>query len=158
MPAVRAHQRLVEELPTSIPSICNREEWISEPGGLTQFGAFVHVLQSGTSSSIRHWHQAEDEFVYVLLGEVTVIEGDDEYVLHAGDAATFPSGVPIGHCLCNKSSAAAHCLIVGTRSRVDQVTYPDHDRVMRRDRAMPDDIWTDLTGMEADSPYKNWKP
>ena len=50
MPAIRSHQRIVEEIPTSFPSIANREEWISEPGGLTQFGAFVHVLQPGTSS------------------------------------------------------------------------------------------------------------
>ncbi|NOT87105.1 MAG: cupin domain-containing protein [Lysobacter sp.] len=127
--------------------------WISEAGGLTQFGAFVEVLQPGTRSSIKHWHVAEDELVYVLEGQLTLIEGDTETLLNAGDAATFRAGVAVGHCLWNRSASPTRCLVIGTRAPVDRITYPDHDRVCHRDRSLPDDIWTDTEGEPASSPY-----
>lgn len=127
--------------------------WISEAGGLTQFGAFVEVLQPGTRSSIKHWHSAEDEMVYVLEGQVTLVEGDAETILQPGDAATFRAGVAVGHFLCNRSAAPTRCLVVGTRAPVDRITYPDHDRVCHRDRSLPDDIWTNAAGEPATSPY-----
>jgi uncharacterized cupin superfamily protein len=127
--------------------------WISEAGGLTQFGAFVEVLQPGTCSSIEHWHSAEDELVYVLEGQVTLVEGDTETLLNSGDAATFRAGVPVGHCLWNRSTSPTRCLVVGTRAPVDRITYPGHDRVCHRDRSLPDDIWTDTAGEPASSPY-----
>src|SRR5947207_3266335 len=105
MPIIRAAQRQVEHIETSDPRTTNREEWISEPAGLTQFGAFIHSLAPGTRSSIKHWHQSEDELVYVLEGEVTVIEGEAEYLLAPGDAAAFPKGSPLGHYLWNKSAS-----------------------------------------------------
>jgi len=158
MPIIRASQRQHETVETSIPHSLNREEWISEPGGLTQFGAFIHVLEPGTRSSIKHWHQSEDELVYVLAGEVTVIEGGTEHLLGPGDAATFPHGSPVGHYLWNKSTSPARCLVVGTRAQTDRITYPDHDRVLLRDRSLPDDIWTDSSGHPAGSPYQQWLP
>lgn len=127
--------------------------WISEAGGLTQFGAFVEVLQPGTRSSIKHWHSAEDELVYVLEGHPTLIEGDTETLLNPGDAATFRAGAPTGHCLWNRSASPTRCLVVGTRAPVDRITYPDHDRVCHRDRSLPDDIWTNTAGEAASSPY-----
>lgn len=127
--------------------------WISEAGGLTQFGAFVEVLQPGTRSSIKHWHSAEDEMVYVLEGQVTLVEGEAETILQPGDAATFRAGVALGHCLWNRSAAPTRCLVVGTRAGVDTITYPDHDRVCQRDRALPDDVWTTAAGDPAASPY-----
>ena len=60
---------------------------LSDVGGLTQFGARVHTLQPGTRSSDRHWHEGQDEFLYVLSGEATVVENDGAHVLHQGDAA-----------------------------------------------------------------------
>jgi len=158
MPIIRASQRLVETTETSDPRMANREEWISEPAGLTQFGAFIHVLAPGTKSSIKHWHESEDEMVYVLEGEVSVIEGEAEHVLHPGDAAAFPKGQGPGHYLWNKGAAPVKCLVVGTRADVDRITYPDHDRVLLRDRSLPDDIWTDSAGQPAGSPYKDWMP
>jgi len=131
----------------------NQTLWISEAGELTQFGAFIEVLQPGSRSSIKHWHSAEDEMVYVLAGEITVIEGTSETVVLAGGAATFRAGVAVGHYLENRSSAPTRCLVVGTRAPVDHITYPDHDRVCLRDRALPDDIWTDFAGRPAPSPY-----
>lgn len=131
----------------------NRTLWISETGELSQFGSFVEVLQPGCRSSIKHWHSAEDEMVYVLAGEITVIEGTAETLMRAGDVATFRAGVPVGHYLENRSSAATHCLVAGTRAPVDKITYPEHDRVCLRDRSLPDDVWTDLAGQPASSPY-----
>ncbi len=68
--------------------------------------------------------------VYVLEGEITLIEGDTETVLRPGDAATFQAGVPIGHFLENRSAKATRCLVVGTRAAVDTITYPDLDQIV----------------------------
>lgn len=154
MPALRPSQFLLEELPSADPAAPDRTSWISEPGGLTQFGAFVEVLQPGSRSSIKHWHSHEDELVYVLEGQVTLIEGAVETVLHPGDAATFRAGVAVGHCLENRSTAPTRCLVVGTRAGKDTVTYPDHDRVLHRDRSAPDDVWTNAAGEPATNPYR----
>ncbi len=154
MPAITPDCFLVEESPSHTAHEPNRMLWISEAGGLTQFGAFIEVLQPGSRSSIKHWHSAEDEMVYVLTGEITLIEGDTETVLRPGGAATFQSGVPIGHFLENRSTKATQCLIVGTRSAVDTITYPDLDRVCHRDRSLPEDIWTNGAGEPAPNPYQ----
>lgn len=136
-------------------SVCGPRltHWISEPGGLTQFGAFIQVLPPGSFSSIKHWHSAEDELVYVLDGEVTLIEGDASTILRAGDAATFPAGAAVGHHLANKGDHPARYFVVGTRASIDVITCPDHDRVCHRDRSLPDDIWTDSEGRPARNPH-----
>lgn len=131
-----------------------RTLWISEPGGLTQFGAFIEILPPGARSSIKHWHSAEDEMVYVLEGQITLIEGNSETLLKPGDAATFRAGERVGHCLENRGPVSTRCLVVGTRAPVDTITYPDHDRVCLRDRSLPDDIWMDENGNPAASPYR----
>ncbi|MBZ2208380.1 cupin domain-containing protein [Massilia soli] len=127
--------------------------WISEAGGLTQFGSYLEILQPGSCSSIKHWHSAEDEMVYVLAGQVTLVEGDTETLLHPGDAATFRAGVAVGHCLWNRSALPTTCLVVGTRAQVDRITYPEHDRVCLRDRSLEHDAWVDTAGRPATSPY-----
>jgi len=128
-------------------------QWISEPGGLTQFGALIATLQPGSWSTLKHWHSAEDELVYVLEGEVTLVEGATETLLRPGDAATFRAGVPVGHFLANRSDRPTRCLVVGTRATVDTITYPDHDRICHRDRREPEDRFTTLAGAPADSPH-----
>lgn len=155
MPAVAPDRFVAEDSPAAGSSQPNRTLWISEagPASLTQFGAFIELLQPGSRSSIKHWHSAEDEMVYVLEGELTLVEGAHESVLRAGDAATFRAGAAVGHCLENRSASATRCLVVGTRAAVATITYPDHDRVCLRDRSLPDDLWTDWTGAAADSPY-----
>lgn len=152
--AVITPDRMIEE--TGYPDDpCgpSRALWISEAGGLTQFGAFIHVLAPGSRTSLRHWHSAEDEMVYVLEGKITLVEGDTETLLRPGDAATFRAGEPVGHFLENRGPMETRCLVMGTRAPVDAITYPDHDRVCHRDRALPDDIWTDAKGNPARSPY-----
>ena len=153
MPVFTPDQLVSEVNPVQGSTEPNRTLWISEAGELTQFGAFIEVLQPGCRSSIKHWHSAEDEMVYVLAGEITVIEGTSETLMHAGCAATFRAGVQLGHYLENRSSSETRCLVVGTRAPVDQITYPDHDRVCLRDRSLPDDLWTDFAGQPASSPY-----
>lgn len=153
MTAITPDRFIAEENPSPTAQEPDRILWISEAGGLTQFGAFIEVLQPGSRSSIKHWHRAEDEMVYVLEGEITLIEGDMETILRPGDAATFPAGVPVGHCLENRSAKATRCLVVGTRAEVDTITYPDYDRVCHRDRSLADDIWTNGAGEPAPNPY-----
>jgi uncharacterized cupin superfamily protein len=153
MPVFTPDQLVAEVSPVQGSSEPNQTLWISEAGELTQFGAFIEVLQPGSRSSIKHWHSAEDEMVYVLAGEITVIEGTTETVMRAGDSATFRAGVEVGHYLENRSAAPTRCLVAGTRAPVDRITYPDHDRVCLRDRSLPDDIWTDQAGQPASSPY-----
>ncbi len=105
---------------------------ISEPGQLTQFGAFIEHLPPGSRSGFRHWHQTEDEMVYVLTGEVVLVE-DGETLLHPGQAACWPAGSPVAHYLANRSDRAASYLVVGSRYVVDRIHYPDHDLVTEKD-------------------------
>src|SRR5437879_3143020 len=74
----------------------------SDAGGLTQFGAYVETLQPGSRSSDRHWHEKEDEFLFMISGEATVIEEDGAKVLHPGDAACWPAGVSNAHQVANR--------------------------------------------------------
>jgi len=152
MPIVRQDDQQVEKIDYFSKERPNLECWLTEPGRLTQFGAFIHVLQPGTGSSIKHWHSNEDELVYVLEGEVTVLEGDSEHLLQVGDAATFKAGVSAGHSLWNRSPRPIKVLVVGTRAPTDCVTYPDHGRMLHRDRSQPEDKWTDLQGNAASNP------
>jgi uncharacterized cupin superfamily protein len=96
-------------------------------GGLTDFGVNLMRLPAGGWSSQRHWHSHEDEFVYVLEGELTLVEDGGETVLRAGDCAAFPKGSGDGHHLINRSGTTAVYLEVGSRSPVDLTTCSDVD-------------------------------
>jgi uncharacterized cupin superfamily protein len=113
---------------------------LGDPGGLTQFGVHIERLPPGSTSSLRHWHETEDEFILMLAGEVILHENGTQTHLAAGDAAAWPAGVPNGHCLENRSGADATYLTAGTRNRADTIHYPDHDRVCHRDG--PTRRWT----------------
>lgn len=95
--------------------------------GLKNFGVNQVHLTPGAASSIRHWHTHQDEFVYVLAGELTLITDAGEQVLQAGMAAGFPAGKADGHQLVNRSQADAVYLEVGDRVSGDEVVYPDDD-------------------------------
>jgi uncharacterized cupin superfamily protein len=146
--------RMIHENSSTGPCGPHQTLWISEAGGLTQFGALIQILPPASRSSIKHWHSAEDEMIFVLEGHITLIEGETETLLNPGDAATFRAGDPIGHCLENRSESATRYLVVGTRAAVDTITYPNHDRVCHRDRSLPHDVWTDGGGNPASSPYR----
>jgi uncharacterized cupin superfamily protein len=107
---------------------------LGDQAGLTQFGVRLEELPPGSRSSHRHWHETEDEFVFLVSGELVLIE-EEETTLHAGDAVAWAAGTPVAHCLENRSSRVAVCLMVGTRARKGVVHYPDHDVVMHHDEA-----------------------
>lgn len=104
---------------------------LGDAAGLTHFGVNLVTLFPGDTSSLRHWHSAEDEFVWVLEGEVVLVQEAGETVLRAGEAAGFRAGDPDGHCLKNRSAAPARYLVVGTRAPDDVCTYSDVDLVWR---------------------------
>ena len=101
----------------------------SDAGGLTQFGAHVETLHPGSRSSERHWHVEEDEFLYVLSGEATVIEEDGAHPLGPGDAACWPAGVANAHQVVNRSNEPCTYLIFGTRMAHEVIHYPDVEKV-----------------------------
>jgi uncharacterized cupin superfamily protein len=108
---------------------------LGDAAGLTQFGVNLLQLPPGAWSAQRHWHSAEDEFVYIVSGEVVMVTDDGEQVLRAGDCAGFPAGAANGHHLINRSDAVAVCLEVGTRNpEQDAVDYPDIDMVVEAGR------------------------
>lgn len=117
---------------------------IGDAGGLTQFGCHLERLPPGSRSSHRHWHETEDELVYVLGGEVVLVE-DTETLLRAGDAAAWPAGRAVGHCLENRGAADALYLVVGTRRMADIIHYPDAGVTLSvTDRTHR--VYTDATG------------
>ncbi len=106
---------------------------LARGAGLTQFGVNLCTLKPGAQSSIRHWHESEDELVYVLDGEVILHEDGGETVLKPGDAAAWKAGVTNGHCIINRSSRDAVILEIGTRAAADKAEYPDIDMKVVRD-------------------------
>ncbi len=105
---------------------------LSDPGGLSQFGAFIETLPPGSRSGHRHWHEGEDEMIYMLSGEVVLVE-ETETTLRAGDVAAWPAGLAIGHRLDNRSTAPASYLVIGTRHQTDIIHYSDHDLITHKD-------------------------
>ena len=95
--------------------------------GLTRFGVNLVTLPSGGQSALRHWHTLEDEFVYVLEGEVTLVTDAGEQTLRAGDCAGYPAGKRDAHHFINRSGAPARYLEVGNRDEADKAFYPDDD-------------------------------
>jgi uncharacterized cupin superfamily protein len=106
---------------------------LGNAAGLDQFGVNLTTLKPGAASALRHWHQKEDELVYILEGEVVLIEDSGETLLKPGDAAAFKANVPNGHHLVNKSAGDAVYLEIGTRSKHERADYPDVDLVVIRD-------------------------
>lgn len=109
-----------------------RRRWrLGDAVSLDQFGVNLLRLPAGAWSSQRHWHSAEDEFVWVVEGEVVLIEDDGETRLVAGDCAGFKAGVPNGHKIENRSEREAVLLEVGSRRPTeDACDYPDIDMIL----------------------------
>ena len=105
--------------------------------GLDQFGVNLSRLKPGAASSQRHWHQNEDELVYMLEGELVLVEDNGETVLRPGDAAGWKAGVANGHCLINRTQRDAVYLEIGSRAPREVANYPDVDmRAERDDKGM----------------------
>ena len=122
--------------PSPFDQPCRQREnhRIGQAAGLTQFGVNLTRLLPGAWSSQRHWHQHEDEFVWVLAGEVVLITDQGEQVLRAGECAGFPAGVADGHHFVNRSAAPVELLTMGSRVDADYGEYSDIDMVFRAGR------------------------
>lgn len=103
---------------------------LGDAGGITDFGVNLLQLKPGVWSSQRHWHSGEDEFVFVVSGEVVLVTDKGEEILRAGDCAAFPKGATDGHHLINRTAGIVTVLEVGSRSAADVCTYSDIDMVI----------------------------
>jgi uncharacterized cupin superfamily protein len=110
------------------PVVAGRERIaLGNAVGLTQFGVNLTRLKPGAASALRHWHENEDEFVYVLEGELVLVEDEGEVVLKPGDCAGFKANVANGHHLINRTDRDALVLEMGTRAPREVAHYPDVD-------------------------------
>jgi uncharacterized cupin superfamily protein len=108
---------------------------LGNAAGLDQFGVNLTTLKPGSATALRHWHEKEDELVYILEGEVVLIEDAGETLLKRGDAAGFKANVRNGHHLVNKSKSDAVLLEIGTRSKNERAEYADIDMQVIRDES-----------------------
>jgi uncharacterized cupin superfamily protein len=108
---------------------------LGNAAGLTQFGVNLTTLKRGAASALRHWHEKEDEFVYILEGEAVLIEEHGETMMKPGDAAGFKAGVANGHQLVNRSARDVVYLEIGSRMKDEIAHYPDDDLALTRDAA-----------------------
>jgi uncharacterized cupin superfamily protein len=102
------------------------EQRLARVLGVTQFGVNHLTLQPGAYSALRHWHEREDEFVFVIEGDLILIDENGEHPLTAGMYAAFPAGEANAHHICNRSASPARFLAIGTRHRgAENIHYPD---------------------------------
>lgn len=104
-----------------------RKRKLGDALGLKNFGVNLTTLPPGAESALRHWHTHEDEFIYIVSGELTLVTNDGRQRLTPGMCAGFPAGKADGHCLVNRTDRDAVYLEVGDRKPDDAVTYPDDD-------------------------------
>ena len=110
------------------PLVAGREKRaLGNALGLVNFGVNLVKLEPGAQSALRHWHSQQDEFVWMLEGELTLVNDAGAEILKPGMCAGFPKGKADGHHLVNKSGKDAWYLEVGDRSAGDAVVYPDDD-------------------------------
>lgn len=119
--------------PFDQPCAGRLRQGVGRHSGLTEFGVNLLVLQPGVWSSQRHWHSHEDEFVWVLEGEVVLVTDAGEEILRPGDCAAFKAGDPDGHHLVNRSDRPVRLLEVGNADPADVCTYSDIDMVTAGD-------------------------
>ena len=100
---------------------------------LTKFGVNLVTLGPGGQSALRHWHTLEDEFVYMLSGEVVLVTNDGEQVLGEGMCAGYSAGKKDAHHFVNRSAAPATYLEIGNRVEGDNAFYPDDDLMWGED-------------------------
>ena len=116
------------------PIVGRERKRLGNAVGLTQFGVNLTTLKPGTWSSQRHWHASEDEFIYILEGEVVLCENHGEVVLKPGDAAGWKANAGNGHCLINRSDRDVVYIEVGSRIVNETVVYSDIDMRLERDK------------------------
>ena len=117
------------------PVIAGREKQkLGDAVELSQFGVNLARIKARSKSALRHWHESEDEFIYMLEGELVLHEDSGETVLKPGDAAGWRANGGNGHCLINRGNSDAVYLEVGTRLVNETVIYSDIDMRLERDK------------------------
>jgi uncharacterized cupin superfamily protein len=104
---------------------------LGDAAGLKNFGVNLVTLDPGSESSMRHWHEKQDEFIFVLEGQVTLVTNAGRQTLGPGMAAGFAAGKPDGHHLLNETNRPAVYLEIGDRTPDDSASYPDVDLAVR---------------------------
>jgi uncharacterized cupin superfamily protein len=129
--AVEAHRG--SNYPPEFAGPCEQREKrrLGDVFGLTNFGVNLVRLRPGAASAHRHWHSAQDEFVYILEGEATLVTDAGERPMEPGTVMGFPANAADGHQLVNKSNGEVLYLEIGDRSAGDEVDYPDIDLLTR---------------------------
>ncbi|MGD8832447.1 MAG: cupin domain-containing protein [Pseudomonadales bacterium] len=99
--------------------------------GLRTVGVHLIRLEPGRDSTQFHYHDSDEEFVYVLAGRGTAFIGDARFTVTAGDFMGFPSPSP-GHGLTNDADATEDLvyLVGGESNPADVVHYPWIRRTM----------------------------
>ncbi|MEO8810847.1 MAG: cupin domain-containing protein [Rhodanobacter sp.] len=125
----RVNERTGSGYPTPFAAAAGArsKQALGDAGDLKDFGVNLTRLPPGAWSSQRHWHTHEDEFIYVLSGELALVTEAGEQALSAGDCAAFPKDCADGHHLINRGAQMAVYLEVGSRSDHDRCHYPDID-------------------------------
>jgi uncharacterized cupin superfamily protein len=121
---------------------------LGEAGGLTQFGVNLVMLEPGAMSSLRHWHHNEDEFVWIVEGECTLVQDEGETVMHPGDCAAFPAGSPNGHHFLNRTDRIAKFMVVGTKAAQEVAVYSDVDLMVTMEKGRAEFTYKDGTPFE----------
>ena len=120
---------------------------LGDLGGLTQFGVNKTILPPNSATAMKHWHEEEDEFVFIIAGSAILLDKYGEHKMNAGDCATFKRGDNNGHALINKSDKDVVLLEVGTRAEKDIVHYTDKDLINDVDRTkIKQNTFKDLSG------------
>ncbi|MGM3307382.1 cupin domain-containing protein [Anabaena sp. WFMT] len=104
---------------------------LGNAAGLKNFGVNLVTLAPGSCSALRHWHTQQDEFIYIIQGEITLVTNAGEEILISGMMVGFPAGEANGHQLVNKSPEIVIYLEVGDRTPGDEVYYPDDDLIAK---------------------------
>lgn len=117
--------------PSPFDQPCSRQasQRLGRHAGLTLLGVNLTVIEPGGWSSQRHWHSHEDEFVWVIEGELTLVTDTGEEILGVGDCAAFRHGDTDGHHLVNNSARPAKVLEIGNADPQDRCVYSDIDMV-----------------------------
>jgi uncharacterized cupin superfamily protein len=113
--------------PYNAPCMDRNKFLLGDVFGLTQFGVNLATLSPGTWSSQRHWHDKEDEFIYIVEGNITLSDDDGDHLLTPGMCAGFKANNHNGHCLKNLTDKPATYLEIGSRVDGDKVVYSDID-------------------------------
>jgi len=110
------------------PRVAGREKRkLGDALGLKNFGVNLTTMKPGSASALRHAHAKQDEFVYIVSGELVLVTDAGEQLLTAGLCAGFPAGKKDAHHLVNRSAHDAVYLEIGDRTPGDAVVYPDDD-------------------------------